>query len=250
MDERTRKFIAHLPISQRVSIRKAAEILDDEDAAQELLSLVANGHLFSWTHCPVSGDAHISINHSLGIQNEKQQVTPDTDPAKVLLEGEEVRWRWCVSYEAKLQYVDHPAHSTVEARERIVLEQARAEFAKAGLTENELRFSCKDVQAAPVQTAEPVPKKKATPKPITNWRMLIQAEASEYWIRLLASGCSPTVHSILDDMAKWCVTKDVRTDTGIYPSAGHIKNTVLGGGHWPPPTISREQAKKHVAHVA
>ena len=47
MDERTQKFIAYLPIPQRVSVKKAAEILDDEDAAQELLNLVANGHLFS-----------------------------------------------------------------------------------------------------------------------------------------------------------------------------------------------------------
>lgn len=91
---------------------------------------------------------------------------------------------------------------------------------------------------------------KATAKPATNWRMKIQAEAYEHWIRLLASGCSPTVHSILDYMAKWCETNNVRTDSGIFPRTGHIKNTVLGGGHWMPPTISREQAKNHVAQVA
>lgn len=130
MDERTQKFIAYLPIPQRVSVKKAAEILDDEDAAQELLNLVANGHLFSWTHCPVSGDAHIHINNSLGISSEKQPVTPDTEPAKVFIEGGDVRWRWCVSYEATLQCVDHPSKSTVEARELIVLTQARTLPAK------------------------------------------------------------------------------------------------------------------------
>ena len=91
---------------------------------------------------------------------------------------------------------------------------------------------------------------KVTAKPATNWRMKIQAEAYEHWIRLLASGCSPTPNSILDDLVTWCATNNVRTDTGIYPGAGHIKNTVINGRLWTQPTMSREQAKKHVAQVA
>jgi hypothetical protein len=93
------------------------------------------------------------------------------------------------------------------------------------------------------------PADKATAKPATNWRMQIQAEAYEHWIRLLASGCSPTPNSILDYLVTWCATNNVRTDTGIYPGAGHIKNTVINGRLWPQPTMSREQAKKHVAQV-
>ena len=125
MDDCTRKFIAHLPIPKRVSVKRAAEILDDNDAAQELLDLVTNGHLFSWTHCPASGDTHSHINHALGTHTNLRHVTADTDPANVFIEGREVQWRWCVSYESRLQFVDLPEKSTVEARERIVLEQAR-----------------------------------------------------------------------------------------------------------------------------
>jgi len=91
---------------------------------------------------------------------------------------------------------------------------------------------------------------KATAKPATNWRMKIQAEAYKHWIELLASGCSPTPNSILDHLAAWCATNTVRTDTGIFPSAGYIKNTVINGRLWQQPTMSREQAKIHVAQVA
>lgn len=93
------------------------------------------------------------------------------------------------------------------------------------------------------------PMDKATAEPATNWRMKIQTEAYEHWTRLLASGCSPSVHSILDYMAKWCEKNNVRTDTGIFPRAGHIKNTVLCARVWTPPTISREEAKKRVAQA-
>lgn len=126
MDDRTRKFIAYLPIPQRVSVKKAAEILDDNDAAQELLNLVINGHLFSWTHGAASDDIHTHINHSLGTHTELRHATADMDPAYVFIEGCEVQWRWCVRYESRLQFVDLPEKSTVEARERIVLEQARS----------------------------------------------------------------------------------------------------------------------------
>lgn len=125
MDDSTRKFIAHLPIPQRVSVKRAAEILDDSDAAHELLDLVAHGHLFSWTHCPSSGDIYTRDNHSLGKHIELQHITADTDTAKVFIEGSEVQWRWCVHYESRLQLVELPEKSTVEVRERIVLEHAR-----------------------------------------------------------------------------------------------------------------------------
>lgn len=103
---------------------------------------------------------------------------------------------------------------------------------------------------APVVAAKAATVGKATDKTATNWRMKIQAEAYEHWIRLLASGCSPTPHSILDYLATWCATNNVRTDTGIYPRAGYIKNTAINGKLWTPPNISREQAKKQVAQVA
>ena len=72
-------------------------------------------------------------------------------------------------------------------------------------------------------TTQPAPAQdNATPAPVVtegasdevkanvpNWRMQIQAEAYELWLRLRASGCNPSVHSICDDMARWCVKEDI-----------------------------------------
>jgi len=85
---------------------------------------------------------------------------------------------------------------------------------------------------------------------VPNWKMRVQAEATELFLRLLASGANPTPHSILDSMAQWCRDNEIKTATNINPSANYLRTHVLGGKHWPPPTMSREQAKKHVAQVA
>ena len=82
-------------------------------------------------------------------------------------------------------------------------------------------------------------------------RMLIQQEAYEHWIRLKAVGANPSVHSICPRMAKWCADENVTTHTGTTPTAGTIRNTILGGSSgWEPPTHSRDQAKEHVARLA
>ena len=86
---------------------------------------------------------------------------------------------------------------------------------------------------------------KAPKRPPTNWRHKIQEAAYEHWIRLRACGANPTRHSILGDMAKWCQDNDVKTDSGIYPQAGYIKNVVLNGD-WKEPPHSIEQAKAHI----
>ena len=83
-----------------------------------------------------------------------------------------------------------------------------------------------------------------------DWRMQIQAEAYELWLRLRASGCNPTVYSICEDMAAWCIKQDIKGGKGQNPRAGTIRNSVLGGVHWKPPHHSVEQAKKHVAQIA
>ena len=85
---------------------------------------------------------------------------------------------------------------------------------------------------------------------VPNWKMLIQAEAAELFLRLLASGANPTPHSLVKPMANWCRDNEIKTDGNINPSEGYIRTHVLGGGHWTPPTMNREQARKHVAQVA
>lgn len=78
----------------------------------------------------------------------------------------------------------------------------------------------------------------------------IQAAAAEIWIRWLANNGTPTVHGILDDVAKWCRDHDVKSKGGVHPSAGTLRNTILGAGHWTPPSMTREEAQRHVAQVA
>ncbi len=112
-------------------------------------------------------------------------------------------------------------------------------------------------QPAPAQTpATPAPVVAAsdgTAPALPNWKMRVQAEATELFIRLLASGANPTPHSILDSLVTWCRDNEIKTagkNGGINPSNGYLRTHVLGGGHWTPPTMSREQAKRHVAQVA
>ncbi len=69
-----------------------------------------------------------------------------------------------------------------------------------------------------------------------NWKMRVQAEAAARFLRLRAQGANPTVHSILDDLAKWCQEHGVRTTLGIHPSPGYLRNHVLSRKHWTPPS--------------
>ena len=81
-------------------------------------------------------------------------------------------------------------------------------------------------------------------------RLRIQQEATEEWIRWLARGGNPTVHSVSYVLATWCAKNDVKTVGKVNPRAGTIRNTILGAGHWTPPDLSREKAKAHVARLA
>jgi len=99
-------------------------------------------------------------------------------------------------------------------------------------------------QPAPAQQAgtehatgedAPTGKAKKPPKETNNWKMKIQVEATSRFKRLRKSGASPTVHSIVGDVAIWCRENDVKTDGGIYPSARYLQTHVLGGKHWTPP---------------
>jgi hypothetical protein len=97
--------------------------------------------------------------------------------------------------------------------------------------------------AAPAQTTAtlaPAPEEPANddaaPRPaVPNWKMLIQAEATAYCLRLRKAGANPTKNSILEPMVNWCRDNNVKTDGGIYPSDGYLRTHVLGGKHWDVP---------------
>ncbi len=102
--------------------------------------------------------------------------------------------------------------------------------------------------AAPI---EPVPVADApASEPLTNWRHRIQAEAWEHWLRLRASGCNPSVHSICDHMAEWCIAQNIIGGKNQHPRAGTIRNAVLGAGHWKPPHHSVAAAQEYIAQIA
>ncbi len=102
-------------------------------------------------------------------------------------------------------------------------------------------------KAEPVVTESASNGVKAT---VPDWRMQIQAEAYARWLRLRAVGCNPSVFSICEDMARWCIEQNIIGGKGQNPKAGTIRNTVLGAGHWIPPYHSVEQAKMEIERIA
>lgn len=101
-------------------------------------------------------------------------------------------------------------------------------------------------------TVEPAPMVDVPTKtaPLSNWKYKVQAEAWEHWLRLRAYGCNPSVHSICEDMARWCTKENIKGGKGQNPRAGTIRNTVLGAGHWTPPSHSVAEATKYLAQIA
>jgi hypothetical protein len=83
--------------------------------------------------------------------------------------------------------------------------------------------------------AEQLGSSASTSSQIPHWKMRIQAAATEHMKTLRKSGASPTVNSIVDQMAKWCRDNNVKTDGGIFPSANYLRTHVLGGKHRTPP---------------
>jgi len=86
----------------------------------------------------------------------------------------------------------------------------------------------------------------APPKPAKDWRFEVQEEAYKRWIRLRASGCNPSINSICQLIAEWCIQKDIRGGKGQNPTAGTIRNAALGAGKWTPPPHSVAAAKQYL----
>jgi hypothetical protein len=74
---------------------------------------------------------------------------------------------------------------------------------------------------------------KGEDKVTSKWILLVQAEAAKHWQNLKGMKCSPTKRNIIDDLAKICREKEIKTDYGIYPSAQYIYRHVLRA--WTPP---------------
>ena len=74
------------------------------------------------------------------------------------------------------------------------------------------------------------------PNPISDWKSKVQAEAHRIWKTLLKRGCSPTRLNIAKGLPKWCRGKDIKTDSGIFPSESYIYRHVLSKKVWRSPS--------------
>jgi hypothetical protein len=151
--------------------------------------------------------------------------------------------------EAKSSYQAWETANHQGVPSEIKLRNKELRAAKQALAEIEAKVSelRGDNYPAPSKGASVSGKSNAKP----DGRMLIQQAAYEHWIRLKATGANPSIHSICPQMAKWCADNGVTTRSGTTPTAGTIRNSILGGSSgWEPPTHNRDQAKVHVAHVA
>lgn len=130
MDARLERFLSMMPRGDTLSVLRAADILEGEHRAPELLHLVAIGDLLSCTHSSTGGSK--TRYHIRGQEeNALPRITPKTDPKSVIVFSEDIVWRWCVEYEGWLQGVDLPPKDTVLAREAAVKLLARRATAPA-----------------------------------------------------------------------------------------------------------------------
>jgi hypothetical protein len=67
------------------------------------------------------------------------------------------------------------------------------------------------------------------------WKMQVQTEAAALWLRVIASGGTPSVSNIKDAMAAWCISNNIKTGDGVSPKAGYLRTHVLASKHWIPP---------------
>lgn len=69
--------------------------------------------------------------------------------------------------------------------------------------------------------------------PLEHWKLIIQRHAYKVWQRELDYGGTPSVSNTKDEIAKWCVDNDVRTDSGnVHPTAEYLRSHVLSSKHW------------------
>lgn len=80
------------------------------------------------------------------------------------------------------------------------------------------------------------PKVKRTSRKIStqeiNWKLQIQVEATTLCKSLYASGANPSRADLADSMAPICKQKNIKTNTGSFPSKGYIRTHVLSGRQW------------------
>ena len=65
-----------------------------------------------------------------------------------------------------------------------------------------------------------------------SWKVLVQIEATALCTRLYRSGANPSRSDLAKNLELWCSKNNIKTETGIFPSKGYIRNHVLGSKEW------------------
>jgi hypothetical protein len=116
MDE----LAARMPFEEYIPITEAARILGGGNSrVTSLMELVRTSGLSSWSHSsPYCSPGTFTLEKT-GLIKELPNITPDTDPATVLVDSKDVLWRWCVELECLFLGIEDknlPPRDKVEAR--------------------------------------------------------------------------------------------------------------------------------------
>lgn len=197
-------------------------------------------------YCPFMGQELVAIvMGGFEVELVKRTVSAEQTTAVIEIENVERRLREANQHLERCQETLENAPGTGDIQKLQDAEQAvhLAGIAKADAkaAHKLLRgdFLDETQQAAPVlavgASAGVEPASDGPAKPLPNWKMRIQIEATELVKRLRKSGAQPTKHSILEPMVTWCRENNVKTDGGIFPSEGYLRTHVLGGKYWDVP---------------
>lgn len=129
----TEELAALLPLAQHIPVTVAAQILGGGKATvQNLIERVTSGEIFSWSHSSPHTAPSVVTYPKIGLVQELPAVTPDTDPATVLIPSGDVVWCWCRDIEQLL--IPTGDTTTLEARisARLQALQSRAYELKTG----------------------------------------------------------------------------------------------------------------------
>ncbi len=90
---------------------------------------------------------------------------------------------------------------------------------------------------SPGTTVEPIDVSEQ--QPLLPWKMEVQAIAAELWITLRKAGANPTIAGIVDQVARRCAERGIKTQIGVNPRSGYLRTHVLSSQHWTPPPDDR-----------
>lgn len=78
-------------LPETISVATAAEFLGGPQFVAELLHMISDGDLFSWTHGPSTGPLLEKTNHRIGTREKLPRITLDTPPETVVVITEELK---------------------------------------------------------------------------------------------------------------------------------------------------------------